>query len=174
MKEQKNMNKKELKISSKNERLIKEKIQKDINYIKYSNGKGINIKLKEINIKNKENLCKKCNLYIHELLNDKKIQENDNINNIKKSLLPILIQLRKRDIEDKILISLSTIFYYHQNKKTILCQESYYKLSIGDTAWPIGVANVGIHERANIESEQSNIMTNDIRRLWIVSLKSII
>ncbi|CCH62094.1 hypothetical protein TBLA_0G01480 [Henningerozyma blattae CBS 6284] len=118
---------------------------------------------------NKSKLCKKCNLYIFYLINFKNSSKEN-----RKSLLPLLIDLRNKEIEDNILVSISTILYYYQNKNILKCHESYYSLSIGNIAWPIGITNVGIHERNIKNSKKSNIMVNEVRRLWMSSLKSLL
>lgn len=62
--------------------------------------------------------------------------------------------------------------------------ESYMKLSLGNVAWPIGVTQVGIHER-KIQRQDArnntatagivaNVMTDEQTRLWITNVKRLL
>lgn len=60
-----------------------------------------------------------------------------------------------------------------------LAIQSYMKLSIGNVAWPIGVTQIGIHERSahsRIQggSQRANVMIDEPTRLWITSVKRLI
>lgn len=126
-----------------------------------------------------------CNLYIHDLLDlwDKAADEYhpELLTETKKSLFPLLIQLRRGTLVKDLVISLATVLYHlQQPNETNQAIESYMKLSIGNVAWPIGVTSVGIHARSahsKIQGENgqvANIMLNDKTRLWITSIKRLI
>ncbi|EDO17332.1 hypothetical protein Kpol_1062p41 [Vanderwaltozyma polyspora DSM 70294] len=146
--------------------------EKDIDY---------NININEILIENinSSKLSIKCNLYVHKLLKDWKESGHsyDLILETKRNLLPLLIKLRKNDINKEILISVSTILYHLQQDNEInQSLQSYMKLSIGTVAWPIGVTQISIHSRSahsklNDINKTSNIMIDERTRLWITSLK---
>lgn len=137
------------------------------------------IHLEEINEEHiSKELCMKVNRYIKTILKKWEAESDDPIIiETKKSLFPILVKLRKNLIETNQLISILTIFYYLQRKEYLKSNESYMKLSIGNTAWPIGLINVSIHSRtAQVKMEQSgaNIMIDEITRKWITSIKRLI
>ena len=122
-----------------------------------------------------------CNLYIHELLKKWEIQEYDSdlLIETKKNLFPLLVKLRKNRLDPQMLISISTILYHLQQPREInLSLQSYMKLSIGNVAWPIGVTQIGIHQRSAhsklATNSVANIMIDDRTRLWITSLKRLI
>lgn len=130
-------------------------------------------------------LSLQCNLYIHEILNNWDEESNDYHGELlidtKKSLFPLLIQLRRGTLAEDLVISLASVLYHlQQPKENNLAIESYMKLSIGNVAWPIGVTSVGIHARSahsKIQGENgqiANIMVDDRTRLWITSIKRLI
>ena len=141
----------------------------------------------------KTQLAMKCNQGIHRILDDweKRVGEYNPAGNsatllhdTKRSLLPLLVLLRKNTLPSKLLTSLSSLLY-HLQKHTREDQEAalqmYLKLSIGDVAWPIGVSDVGIHARSNHtrisklgNNDVANIMRDERTRLWIVSVKRLI
>lgn len=104
----------------------------------------------------------------------------------KLDLVLLLYKLRTTNgLSRSIVVSLATICYELQNKNYRKANESYMKLSLGNVAWPIGVMNVGIHERSksvktmgnNKTSEETfdaNIMIDDKTRKWIVAIKRLI
>ncbi|SSD59283.1 uncharacterized protein SCODWIG_01044 [Saccharomycodes ludwigii] len=150
----------------------------------------------ESDFQNLECLCSKSLQYIHYLLNlqeqcysktnntaDDKIADSDNDNICKETrinLFPLLIKLRKKTLDRNTLVTLSTTLYYLQLADYKSCLESYMKLSIGNVAWPIGVASIGIHQRSNHSrisnnfNASSNIMIDEETRLWITNIKRLI
>lgn len=154
--------------------------KKDLQEEKESNV-GTVIELNEIN-GNKETLATKDRGYIKLVL--LKWQESGSalaevVLETKKHLVPLLFQLRKQVLPEEMLISLSTIFYYAQQKKYTAANEAYLKLSVGNVAWPIGLVGVGIHERSashKISGDQkvANIMVNEQTRKWITAIKRLI
>lgn len=141
-------------------------------------------------------LCMKCNLYIHHILNKwSALFQNQNqggsitadnrevqlglLQQSRRDLLPLLVQLRKNILPEELLISLSTILYHLQLKQWSLALQSYMKLSIGNVAWPIGVTQIGIHERSahskiTGQSKIANIMLDEFTRRWITTIKRLI
>lgn len=134
-------------------------------------------------------ICIQCNRYIHSIIKqwsrsqDKYDVPNTLFLETKKNLFPLLVELRKGKIINKLLITLSTLLYHLQKNEIDISLQIYLKLSIGDVAWPIGVSDIGIHSRSaqskisrfNEDSNDvANIMIDEITRLWIISIKRLI
>ncbi|SCU82342.1 LADA_0C04588g1_1 [Lachancea dasiensis] len=140
------------------------------------------ISVESIGVKDQQqHISIQCNLYIHFLL--RQWQENgykpDLLLETRKSLYPLLVKLRKRQLPSEFLTSISTIIYYIQQDQFSLAIQSYMKLSIGNVAWPIGVTSIGIHARSAHERIQgndkiANVMLDETTRLWITSVKRLI
>lgn len=154
-----------------------------------------------IDTKTSPALSKKCNLYIHELLNQwtananlykgpnpgSKTNSEDSselLLDTKHNLFPLLVRLRKAQLDTRLLITLSSLLYHLQEATPRGIESAlqlYLKLSIGDVAWPIGVSNVGIHARSSQyrisrmgNVDVANIMLDEPTRLWIISIKRLI
>lgn len=126
-----------------------------------------------------DQLSLRCNLYIHELI---KQWESSNyqpnlIIELKKNLFPLLIKLRKKQLTDNILISLSSILYHMQKNEFREANQCYMDLSVGKSTWPIGIKSIGIHERRITGLNHrniSNIMKDEETRNWIINIKRLI
>ncbi|GMG19814.1 unnamed protein product [Ambrosiozyma monospora] len=99
----------------------------------------------------------------------------------KKWLISLLVLLKKQKLPANSTITLSTILYNLQNKDYQHANENYINLSVGNVAWPIGVINVGIHERSaharltgDGADNVSNIMKDEKTRRWLLGLKRLI
>lgn len=145
--------------------------------------KGLVIYLNEIGTDDTQELSMRVNRYIKTILAkwDKIVEETTEdvglIKETKKDLFPILVKLRKDTVEPNQLISILTIFYHFQRKEFLKANESYMNLSIGNTAWPIGVMSVSIHARssqAKTGQSGANIMIDEVTRKWITGLKRLI
>lgn len=126
-------------------------------------------------------LSMQCNLYIHKSLQDWSDAEYQPhlLPETKRCLFPLLVRLRKSNLDLDLLTSLATVIYHLQKNQFQRATESYMKLSIGNVAWPIGVTSVGIHARSaqsriQGDSNVANIMIDDKTRLWITSVKRLI
>lgn len=126
----------------------------------------------------------KCNLYIHDILerwtqecaNNNESSSSELLAQSKRDLLPLLVQLRKHLLSHELLVSLCTILYHLQQAQWSLALQSYMQLSIGNVAWPIGVTQIGIHERAahsKIAGREkvANVVRDDCTRRWITAVK---
>lgn len=129
----------------------------------------------------RQELSMKCNLYIHYLLEDWSNRKYlpDLLPETSKCFFPLLVRLRKSNLDLDLLTSLATVLYHLQRKQFQRATESYMKLSIGNVAWPIGVTSVGIHARSSQSRIQgdhnvANIMLDDKTRLWMTSVKRLI
>lgn len=140
-------------------------------------------------------LSLKCNLYLHKLLDTWALEQeeggNDILKDTKRGIYPLLVSLRKARLPSDQLISLATVLYhlqqYESTRDKVHMQrslESYMKLSLGNVAWPIGVTQVGIHER-KIQRQDArnntatagivaNVMTDEQTRLWITNVKRLL
>jgi pre-mRNA-splicing factor 18 len=76
-------------------------------------------------------------------------------------------------VEPDIFPLLTQIFYYAQQREYMKALDSYYKLSIGNAAWPIGVVSVGIHERSSADkiTYASHVFNDETTRKWVQGLK---
>ncbi|GAV55831.1 hypothetical protein ZYGR_0AY02240 [Zygosaccharomyces rouxii] len=133
------------------------------------------------NPERRQELSMQCNLYIHHLLKDwsKREYQPHLLPETSKCFFPLLVRLRKANLDLDLLTSLATVLYHLQQNQFQQATESYMKLSIGNVAWPIGVTSVGIHARSSQSRIQgdhnvANIMLDDRTRLWITSVKRLI
>mgnify|MGYP003883917673 FL=1 len=59
-----------------------------------------------------------------------------------------------------------------------LALEEYMRLAIGNAPWPIGVTNVGIHERVGREnistSKIAHVLNDEQQRKYVTSMKRLI
>ena len=57
----------------------------------------------------------------------------------------------------------------------VLANDWYIKTAIGNSAWPIGVTMVGIHERSNREkiTKVAHVMNNEFQRKYLTSIKQL-
>lgn len=97
----------------------------------------------------------------------------------KRWLVPLLVKIKRDELDQDLAITLSTTLYNLQNGKYIEAESNYMELSVGNVAWPIGVASVSIHSRAaqaRINGESggiSNIMKDEKMRRWILAVKRV-
>lgn len=102
------------------------------------------------------------------------------LNDTKKCLVPLLVQLRKQKLPKRMLPSVSTICYYLQQKDIHNATQAYLELSIGKAAFPVGLVGVGVHARSALdrivgeEEEMANVLLDEKTRKWITSVKRLI
>jgi len=65
-----------------------------------------------------------------------------------------------------------------KNLKTrnyVAANDAYYRMAIGNAAWPMGVTNVGIHERTSREkiatADIAHVLNDDTQRKYIQAIK---
>ncbi|WFD35783.1 hypothetical protein MCUN1_002645 [Malassezia cuniculi] len=63
-----------------------------------------------------------------------------------ENIKPLFKLLRRRALEPDVLVRMSEIVHYMQQREYRQANDSYLQLSIGNAPWPIGVAMIGIHE----------------------------
>ena len=93
----------------------------------------------------------------------------------KEYLRPLLKQLKKKRLEGTILSHLVSIVNFCKDREYVKATDWYIRLSIGNAPWPIGVTNVGIHERTASErlhvSKTAHVMNDEEKRKYLTSMK---
>lgn len=83
-------------------------------------------------------------------------------------LKPFYRGLRKGSLANDILGHVATICEHMQNKEYMQANDAYIRLAIGNSPWPIGVTNSGIHERAADDriktSEVAHVLNDETTR----------
>lgn len=74
----------------------------------------------------------------------------------KESLSPFFKQLKKDQLPKDVLENITKICSHIQNREYVKANDVYLRLAIGNAPWPIGVTNVGIHERSARERISSS------------------
>jgi pre-mRNA-splicing factor 18 len=90
---------------------------------------------------------------------------------------PLLGQLKKSTVPKEIVEGLVSIVTHCVLHAWTKMNEAYLKLSIGEAAWPMGVARVGIHARAGREristGQTGHVLNSEGQRKYIQSVKRI-
>lgn len=74
----------------------------------------------------------------------------------KESLGVFFKQLNKDQLAKDVLENVTRICHHMQNREYVKANDVYLRLAIGNAPWPIGVTNVGIHERSARERISSS------------------
>ena len=95
-----------------------------------------------------------------------------------RTISPLLKGLRKKEFMLDVFVSLANIVMHMQSRDYVKAADAYYKVSIGNAAWPIGVTMVGIHKRSAQEKikigEIAHVLNDETTRKWLQSLKRLI
>jgi pre-mRNA-splicing factor 18 len=90
-------------------------------------------------------------------------------------LRPLYKRFKKRDLKEDVMERIVDICYFVQLREYIKANDAYMKLSIGNAPWPVGVVNVGIHERKGGEKIKPNqvahALNDEVTRKWIQGMK---
>jgi pre-mRNA-splicing factor 18 len=92
-------------------------------------------------------------------------------------LQPLFRLLRQENLPENIYPTLATLLLYIRQRNFNRAHETYHALSIGNSAWPIGVISVGMHERtsdAKLIGGSANIIKDESTRRWILSVKRLL
>jgi pre-mRNA-splicing factor 18 len=93
-------------------------------------------------------------------------------------LQPLFEALASKTLAPSILTPLVAICRCAESREYVRANEWYMKLAIGNAAWPMGVTNVGIHERAAEESifcgKVAHILNNETQRKYIQGVKRLL
>lgn len=94
------------------------------------------------------------------------------------SLMTLFTLISEQRLSEAIQRSLWKIFSFLQRREYVSAGDEYWRLSIGNAPWPIGVTMVGIHERKSRQKIQSNqiahVLNNEETRKWIQCIKRLI
>lgn len=116
-----------------------------------------------------------CNEYIHQILSEWANNESQYsvvpLKSVKISLYPLLVSLRKHEIPQAQLDQLANVLHALESQDFHKAKQDYLTLSIGKGKFPIGLRNVGIHERKINQSDKDQNMVLDD---WCVSIKRLV
>jgi len=93
-----------------------------------------------------------------------------------KSHIKILFkQLKSRTLPEDLLNPLFDIAHYLEEKEYVKAHDAYLRMAIGNAPWPMGVTNVGIHERSAREKINQNqiahVLNDETQRKYIQAVK---
>ena len=90
-------------------------------------------------------------------------------------IAPLFSRLRSHSLHKEIRSHLYKICYELVHKRYIKAHDAYIMLAIGNAAWPMGVTQVGIHERAGrsriFDSQTAHILNDETQRKFIQAVK---
>lgn len=95
------------------------------------------------------------------------------IKSLKRKVFPIARHSLTKNLEPDVFQLITEMMYYCQQREYLQASDIYYKLSIGNAAWPIGVVAVGIHERSSADKIQyaSHVFNDEATRKWVQGTK---
>ncbi|KAF8819636.1 Prp18 domain-containing protein [Cardiosporidium cionae] len=93
----------------------------------------------------------------------------------RKDLKPLLKKLKSNRLDPVVLEKLDKMVNFCEKKQYRSAHDMYMLLAIGNSAWPMGVTMVGIHERAGrskiFTSEVAHILNDETTRKYIQMFK---
>jgi len=96
----------------------------------------------------------------------------------KKNLKPLKKLLKSKKVASDVLKKLDGIVSLCNEREYAKAVHIYMELAIGNDPWPIGVTQVGIHERKGRErinqSNVAHVMNDEVQRLYLTSIKRLI
>lgn len=104
--------------------------------------------------------------------------EQNHFNLCKKNIRPLLKHLKKERLATEILDSLYLIVQYSMMKEYVKAHDKYLQLGIGNSPWPMGVTQVGIHERSGrsriFTSQVQHVMNDETQRKYLQAFKRLL
>lgn len=101
--------------------------------------------------------------------------ETKTLKQCKDYIRPLFQSCKRRELEEDLQIHLFKIVNYCDEGEFVKAHDSYMDVAIGRAAWPIGVTQVGIHNRsgrARIESSNvAHVMNSELHRKYLTSVK---
>ena len=101
--------------------------------------------------------------------------ETKTLKQCKDYIRPLFQQCKRRELEEDLQSHLFKIVNYCDEGEFVKAHDSYMDVAIGRAAWPIGVTQVGIHNRsgrARIESSNvAHVMNSELHRKYLTSVK---
>eukprot|EP01063_Lacrimia_lanifica_P008444 TRINITY_DN1547_c1_g1_i3.p1 TRINITY_DN1547_c1_g1~~TRINITY_DN1547_c1_g1_i3.p1 ORF type:complete len:379 (+),score=154.52 TRINITY_DN1547_c1_g1_i3:64-1200(+) len=94
-------------------------------------------------------------------------------------LEPLLQQLASKDgVASRITAPLRKVVWFTQRKQYIKAMDEYIALSVGRAQWPLGVTQVGIHDRVGRDrisaDKQAHLLSNEATRKYIQAFKRLV
>ncbi|RKP10870.1 Prp18 domain-containing protein, partial [Thamnocephalis sphaerospora] len=93
----------------------------------------------------------------------------------KEYLRPFFKLLKHKRMEPDVLARITEIVQYCMERNYMRANDSYLRLSIGNSPWPIGKQGLHIHERSAREkifaSQVAHVLNDETQRKWIQSIK---
>ncbi|KAK9829564.1 hypothetical protein WJX72_006515 [[Myrmecia] bisecta] len=93
---------------------------------------------------------------------------------------PLLKQLKRREVVGEMRAGLWLIVQAIKERNYLQAYDIYMRVSIGNSAWPIGVTSVGIHERSarekisHVMNGAAHIMNDEATRKYLQALKRLL
>lgn len=92
---------------------------------------------------------------------------------------PLYERLKRRQLEDELKVGLWMLVEHMRDRNYLAANDVYLKLAIGNAPWPIGVTQVGLHERSAREkishamnsTSQAHIMNDEATRKYFQAIK---
>jgi pre-mRNA-splicing factor 18 len=98
----------------------------------------------------------------------------------KEYLRPLFYRLKNKSVNEDLLVGIKLITDAMKERNYLHAYKLYMGVAIGNSPWPIGVTQVGLHERANREKisykyahGKAHIMNDEASRKFIQALKRI-
>eukprot|EP00055_Hartaetosiga_balthica_P010625 m.45915 g.45915 ORF g.45915 m.45915 type:complete len:365 (+) comp7243_c0_seq1:201-1295(+) len=92
-----------------------------------------------------------------------------------KYLKPLFRLLKRKELPSDILQGLTNITYWSMRREYMHANDAYVLMSIGNAPWPIGVTNVGIHDRTGREKIHArniaHVLNDEQQRKYIQGVK---
>lgn len=93
----------------------------------------------------------------------------------KDYIRPLFKMCKQKTVPFDIITKLALMVKYCEEGNFRAANDEYIKTAIGNSAWPIGLTMVGIHERSGREristSKVAHIMNNELERKYLTSVK---
>lgn len=94
---------------------------------------------------------------------------------LRSFIKPFFIDLQTQNVPHEVLQKVREIVNFLKKGEYVRASDTYYKMSIGNAAWPIGITGIGIHERSSHEriavSEVGHILNDETQRKYIQAIK---
>lgn len=92
---------------------------------------------------------------------------------------PLYERLKRRQLDDELKVGLWMLVEHMRDRNYLAANDVYLKLAIGNAPWPIGVTQVGLHERSAREkishsmnsTSQAHIMNDEATRKFFQAIK---
>jgi pre-mRNA-splicing factor 18 len=94
---------------------------------------------------------------------------------LKSFVKPFFVDLKNGNAPPEVVTRIGEIVRHLKNSEYTKACDVYYRMSIGNAAWPIGITGIGIHERSAHErimvAEVGHIMNDETQRKYIQAIK---